>query len=81
MFLFTCYESQCFVAEQGAECQPFSSETRGNSPKEDLLNSLHMAEDMMNYQKAELFFLQCRCLFELPALLGGLSAFLMRSGL
>lgn len=62
MFLFTCYESQHFVAERSAECQPFSSETQGAFPKEDLLNSLHMAKNMMNYQKAELFSLHCRCL-------------------
>lgn len=62
MFLFTCYESQHFVAEQGAECQPFSSGTQGSFPKEDLLNSLHMAQNMMDYQKAVLFSLQCRYL-------------------
>lgn len=68
MFLFTCYECQHVVDKQGTECQPFSSETQGTSPKEDLLNSLHVAQNMMDYQKTELFSLQCRCLFELPLL-------------
>lgn len=47
-FLLTCYKCQHVVDEQGVECQPFILETRRTSPKEDLPNSLHVAQNMMD---------------------------------
>lgn len=80
MISFTCHDCQHVVDEQGVECQSFGSEIQGTSPKEDLLNSLHVARNMMDYQNRSCSFSKAGVYLSYLSCPGWwLSAFLMRS--